>query len=175
MTTTTTTIAPSSTTTSSSSTTTSTVIPANFVAFETSLFRVRIPDTWVLNPDFPTSGAGFLEDHIALGLPPSDFSISLDTVDPDFDLEAHFETLLEDRAAFVPNFQLLRQGTGEVDSAPSIWFEYTEVLDGFDIVHREEVAVLEDTLTTFSLFSPAEFFEFDAEQAQLVIETYARQ
>ena len=81
----------------------------------------------------------------------------------------------EDRASFVPNFQLLREGTGEVDSAPSIWFEYAEVVDGFDIVHREEVAVLEDTLTTFSLFSPAEFYEFDAAQAELVIETYARQ
>ena len=53
-----------------------------------------------------------------------------------------------------------------------MWFEYAEEFDGFPIVIREQVALRDDLLTTFTLISPVEFFEFDQGQAAAVISSF---
>ena len=59
-----------------------------------------------------------------------------------------------------------------MDGTRSLWFEYAEGIDGFPSVIREEAALREDLLTTFTLISPVEFFEFDGEQVALVIDGF---
>lgn len=174
--TTTTTAPPTTTTTSSttSSTTTTTTIalPAGFVTYTHAAFTLWYPEAWVENPEFPGSGVGFMEDHSALALPATTFSVFLEQQEADFNLDDHVQRVQDDLAFFVPDFRVLRSGEGTVDGARSLWFEYSEAFEGFPMVVREEAALRENLLVTFTLISPVEFFEFDEGQAVLVIDTF---
>ena len=171
----TTTLAPSttsSTTSTTSSTTTTTTIAAGFVSFSHEAFTMLIPETWTENPEFPAAGAGFRESHTAFALPPTSLDISLENQEAGFDLDAHVEQVQADVAFFVPDFRVLESGEQDVDGARSLWFEYSEEFDGFPVVIREQVALRDSLLVTFTLISPVEFFEFDAGQMQTVIESF---
>lgn len=173
--TTTTATAPSSTTTSTSTSTTSTTtttVPDGFLTHNHELFTLSYPDTWTENPEFPGFGAGFVQDHIALALPSTTFEVYLEEQEADFDLDAHIQRIQDDLALFVPDFRVLRSGDESIDGARSSWFEYADVFDGFPIVRREQVALRDDLLVTFTLTSPEEFFEFDQPQAAAVIESF---
>lgn len=168
-----TTTAPSSTTTSTVATTTSsststtviTTLPPDFATFTHPLFTVSYPESWSENPDFPGSGVGFIEDHSALALPATTFSITLAEQEPGFDLDEHIQRKKDDRALFVADFRVLREGEGTIDGARSLWFEYSEEFEGFQLVIRDEVALRDDLLVTATLESPAEFFVVDQEHA----------
>jgi hypothetical protein len=136
------------------------------------MFTLLHPDAWSDNPEFPGFGVGFMEDHSALALPATTFSVFLEEQEEGFDLDEHIQRLQDDLAFFVPDFKVLRSGEGSVDGARSLWFEYTEAFDGFPIVVREEAALRENLLVTFTLISPVEFFEFDVDQAVLVVDTF---
>jgi len=172
---TTTTIPATSTTTSTSSSTTSTTtttLPTGFTTYAHELFTLSYPGTWNENPDFPGFGVGFVEDHIALALPSTTFEIYLEQQEAGFDLDAHIQRLQDDLALFVPDFRVLESGDQLIDGVRSLWFEYAEEFDGFPIVIREQAALHEDLLTTFTLISPVEFFEFDQGQAAAVVESF---
>ena len=172
-TTTTTTVAPATTTSSTSTTsTTTTTLPAGLVTYKHEFFSLSYPDTWSENPDFPGFGVGFVEDHIALALPSTTFEAFLEQQEADFDLDAHVQRIQDDLALFVPDFRVLRSGEQSIDGARSLWFEYADVFDGFTIVRREQVALRDDLLVTFTLTSPEEFFEFDQPQTAAVIEGF---
>lgn len=172
-TTTTTTVAPTTTTSSTSTTsTTTTTLPAGFVAYEHEFFSLSHPDAWGENPEFSGIGAGFVQDHIALALPSSTFDIYLEEQEAGFDLDAHVERIQDDLALFVADFRVLRSGDQSIDGVRSLWFEYAEDFDGFPIVRREQVALRDDLLVTFTLTSPEEFFEFDQPQTAAVIESF---
>lgn len=163
---------PSTSSTTSSTTTTSTSLPTGFVAYSHPLFTLSYPETWADNPEFPGFGAGFMEDHTALALPATRFSVSLEEQEADFDLDEHVLRLQDDLAFFVPDFRVLHSGERDVDGTRSLWFEYAEDFDGFPIVIREEVALRENLLVSFTLISPVEFFEFDTGQAVQVIDGF---
>lgn len=158
--------------TTTSTTTTTIPVPSGFLPFTHSLFTLSYPDSWSENPDFPGSGVGFIEDHTALALPATDFSVSLEEQEAGFDLDAHIQRIKDDLAFFVPDFRVLSSGEEPVDGAPSVWFEYSEEINGFPAVIREQVALRETLLVTFTLISPVEFFEFDAAQTALVVESF---
>lgn len=121
-----------------------------------------MPDAWSENPDYPGPGAGFREDHTALALPPTTADIFFEVQAEGFDLDAHVQRIQDDLAFFVPDFRVLESGEQAVDGARSVWFQYSEELDGFPTVIREQVALRETMLVTFTLISPVEFFEFEA-------------
>lgn len=170
----TTTIAPATTTSSSvaettTTTSTSTTVPAtlppDFATFTHPMFTVSYPEAWSENPEFPGFGAGFIEDHSALALPATNFSISLEEQEAGFDLDEHLQRIKDDLDFFVPNFRVLREGEEPLDGARSLWFEYSEEFEGFQLVIREQVALRDDLLVTVTLISPVEFFDFDLENA----------
>jgi hypothetical protein len=136
------------------------------------LFTVSYPDAWTENPEFPGFGVGFVQDHIGLALPSTTFEVYLEQQEPGFDLDDHIQRLQDDLALFVPNFRVLRSGEQLIDGVRSLWFEYAEEFDGFPIVIREQAALHEDLLTTFTLISPVEFFEFDKGQAAAAVESF---
>ena len=165
---TTTTSSSTSTTTSSTTTTTTIAPPPGFATYTHDAFSLSYPEAWVENPEFPGFGVGFVEDHSALALPATSFSVFLERQEAGFNLDDHVQRIQDDLAFFVPDFRVLRSGEGTVDGARSLWFEYAEDFDGFPIAVREEVALREDLLVTFTLISPVEFFEFDVGRATLV-------
>jgi hypothetical protein len=167
----TTTSTSTSTSTSTTSTTTTTLL-AGFTAYTHELFTLSYPGTWTENPEFPGFGVGFVEDHIALALPSTRFEIYLEQQEAGFDLDAHIQRLQDDLALFVPDFRVLRSGDQLIDGVRSLWFEYAEEFDGFPIVIREQAALRGDLLTTFTLISPVEFFEFDQGPAAAVVESF---
>ena len=136
------------------------------------MFELSHPETWSENPEFPGFGAGFIEDHSALALPPTTFDVSLEEQEPDFDLDAHIQRVTDDLASFVPNFRILRSGESMVDDAPSLWFEYADDFTGFPVVVREEAALRDNVLVSFTLISPEEFFAFDESQVATVIASF---
>jgi len=168
----TTTTAPPATSTTTSTSTTTTTLPSGFTPYSHEQFTLSYPDTWTENPEFPGFGVGFVENHIALALPSTTFEIYLEEQEAGFDLDAHIQRIQDDLALFVPDFRVLRSGDQMVDGAPSSWFEYADVFDGFPIVRREQVALRDDLLVTFTLTSPVEFFEFDQAQTAAVIESF---
>jgi len=131
-----------------------------------------VPEAWSENPDFPAPGAGFQEDHTALALPPTSLGISFELQETGFDLDEYVQRLKDDLAAFVPGFDVRQAGEQEVDGVRSVWFEYFDDSDGFPVVFREQVALRDTLLITFTLISPVEFFEFDAGQFQQVVESF---
>jgi hypothetical protein len=143
-----------------------------FTAYTHELFTLSYPGTWSENPEFPGFGVGFVENHIALALPSSTFEISLEQQEAGFDLDGHIQRLQDDLALFVPDFRVRRSGEQLIDGARSLWFDYAEEFDGFPIVIREQAALHEDLLTTFTLISPVEFFEFDQGWAAAVVESF---
>ena len=161
-----------STTTSTSTTVTTTTLPPGFTQYTQALFTLSYPEAWEENPEFPGFGAGFVQDHIALALPSTTFEIYLEEQEADFDLDTHVQQIQDDLALFVPDFRVLRSGDQSIDGARSSWFEYADVFDGFPIVRREQVALRDDLLVTFTLTSPVEFFEFDQTQTAAVIESF---
>lgn len=161
-----------STTTSSTTTTTTIAVPSGFVTYTHAMFTLSHPEAWTENPEFPGFGVGFMEDHSALAVPATTFSVSLEEQEVGFSLDDHIQRIQDDLAFFVPDFRVLASGEGTVDGARSLWFEYAEEIDGFPTVIREEVALREDLLATFTLISPVEFFEFDDGQAVLVIDGF---
>ncbi len=176
---TTTTIPATSTTTSTSTSTststtstTTTTLPAGFTTHTHELFTLSYPETWSENPGSAGSGVGFVEDHIALALPSTTFEIYLELQEAGFGLDDHVQRLQDDLALFVPDFRVLRSGDQLIDGVRSLWFEYAEEFDGFPVVIREQAALRDDLLTTFTLISPVEFFEFDQGQAVAVIESF---
>lgn len=136
------------------------------------MFELGYPDTWSENPEFPGFGVGFIEDHSALALPPTTFDVFLEQQEPDFDLDVHVSRVIDDLAAFVPNFRVLRSGESEVDGTRSLWFEYADEITGFPVVIREEVVLRDNVTVGFTLISPEEFFAFDVSQAEAVIDTF---
>ena len=174
--TTTTTDAPATTTTSTSSTsssTSSTTTTTTFqIEFTDSGFILFYPENWSQNPDFPAAGVGFIEDHTSLALPPTTFTVSLEPQEAGFDLDAHILRVQDDLAFFVPDFRVLSSGEESVDGARSLWFEYAEAFEGFPTAVREQVALRDDVLYTFTLISPVEFFEFDVGQVVQVITSF---
>ena len=170
---TTTTVPPVTTSTPSTTTpTTTTTLPSGFTLFTHPQFTALIPDAWSENSDVPAPGAGFREDHIALALPPTSLDISFELQETGFDLDDHIQRLKDDRAAFVPGFRVRQAGEQDVDGVRSVWFEYFDEFEGFQVVFREQVALEDTLLTTFTLISPVEFFEFDAGQFQQVVESF---
>lgn len=173
----TTTAAPA--TTSSSSTTSSTIAATTTTStlpqsesFSHPSFTLDRPSGWTEDPDFPATGVGFLEEHTALALPPTTFTVTLELQEEGFDLDAHIAGIQDDLAFFVPDFRVLRSGEETVDEARSLWFEYSEAFDGFPTAIREQVVLRADLLVTFTLISPVEFFEFDVENAVQVIQSF---
>ena len=136
------------------------------------MFELSHPAAWSDNPEFPGFGAGFVEDHSSLALPPTTFDVFLEEQEPGFDLDAHVERVKDDLAAFVPNFRILRSGDGEVDGTRSVWFEYADDFTGFPVVIREEAVLRDNVLVAFTLISPEEFFAFDESQVAIVISTF---
>ena len=179
-TTTTSTVAPTtspsttpSTTTSTTSTTTTTVpVPDGFVTYEHPSFTLAHPDAWSENPEYPGAGVGFIEDHSALALPPTTFSIFIEEQEPGFDLDEHIQRLQDELAGFVPDFRVLRSGEGTVDGERTVWFEYADDFTGFAVVVREEAGLHDDVLYTFTLNSPEEFFEFDVDTVDQLLEGF---
>lgn len=173
-TTTTTTATPATTTTSTTapSTTTTTTVPEGLVVFTHERFSLRYPDMWTENPEFPGDGVAFVEDHTAFALPATSFSVTMETREPGFDLDEHIDRLQEDLAFFVPDFRVLESGEETIDGVRSLWFQYAEDFDGFPTVIREQVALREDVLVSFTLISPVEFFEFDVDQAVQVVDSF---
>jgi hypothetical protein len=161
-----------STSTSTTTTTTTTTIPAGFASYAHQLFTLSYPDAWSEDPEFPAFGVGFKEDHTALALPGTRFSVSLEETEPGFDLGEHVQRIQDDLAFFVPDFRVLRSGEQDLDGARSLWFEYAEEFDGFPIAVREQVALRDDLLVTLTLISPVEFFEFDVARVVRVIESF---
>jgi hypothetical protein len=159
-------------TTTSSTTTTSTTLPAGFIPFTHPMFTLTRPDAWMENPEFPVTGVGFLQDHSALAVPATNFSVFLEEQEDGFDLDSHIQQVQDDLAFFVADFRVLDSGEEIIDGARSIWFEYADDLDGFAVVIREQAALRENLLLTFTLISPVEFFEYDARQADLVTESF---
>jgi len=153
------------TTTTSTSTTVATTLPPDFTTYTHPMFTVSYPAAWSENPDFPGFGVGFIEDHSQLALPATNFSISLEEQEAGFDLDEHIQRIKDDLAFFIPDFRVLREGEGTIDGARSLWFEYSEEFEGFQLVIREEVALHDDLLVTATVISPAEFFEVDLENA----------
>jgi hypothetical protein len=129
------------------------------------MFTVSYPEAWSENPEFPGFGAGFIEDHSAFALPATTFSISLEEQEAGFDLDEHIQRIKDDLDFFVPDFRVLEEGEEMIDGARSLWFEYSEEFEGFQLVIREQVALRDDLLVTATLISPAEFFDFDRENA----------
>jgi hypothetical protein len=129
------------------------------------MFTISYPEAWIENPEFPGFGAGFIEDHSALALPATNFSISLEEQEVGFDLDEHLQRIKDDLGFFVPDFRVLREGETLLDGARSLWFEYSEEYEGFQQVIREQVALRDDLLVTVTLISPAEFFEVDLANA----------
>ena len=176
-----TTIAPSSTTTSTvaapttttTSTTVATTLPSDFATFTHPMFTVSYPEAWSENPEFPSFGAGFIEDHSALALPATTFSISLEEKEAGFDLDEHLQQIKDDVAFFLPNFRVLREGEEPLDGARSLWFEYSEEFEGFQLVIREQVALRDDLLVTATLIAPIEFFDSDRENALQSIASFS--
>ncbi|MGI9648535.1 MAG: hypothetical protein ACR2OI_08455 [Acidimicrobiia bacterium] len=168
----TTTTSTSTTTTSSTTTTTTVAGPVGFVPYTHAMFSLFHPEAWTDNPEFPGFGAGFMEDHSAQALPATTFSVFLEGQEDGFSLDEHIQRLQDGLASFVPDFRVLSSGEGTVDGARSLWFEYADNIDGFPTVIREEAALREDLLVTFTLISPVEFFEFDAGQGSLVVDTF---
>ncbi len=175
---TTTTVAPSTTTstittsTSPPSSTTSTTLFPNGLTHTHPGFTLSYPENWSNDPDFPGTGVGFLEDHTALALPATTVAISLETQEAGFDLDAHIQRIQDDLSLFVPDFRVLQSGEQDVDGVRSVWFEYADEFNGLPIVIREQVALRETLLVTFTLISPVEFFEFDATQFEMVVESF---
>jgi hypothetical protein len=139
---------------------------------EDRIFTIILEDSWLPDPDFSNPGAGFVQGHSAQGLPPSYFSIAIGPAEDGFDLDEHVAQLQDDLAAFVVDFQLLDQGTGTVDENPSRWFAYVESFDGFEVVQRQEATVSQGTLVTFTLISPIDFYDFEADRAVDAIGTF---
>lgn len=135
------------------------------------MFELAYPEAWSENPEFPGFGAGFVEDHSALALPPTTFDLFLEQQEPGFDLDTHVDQVIEDLAAFVPDFRVLDAGEGTVDGVRTRWFEYADEINGFPVVVREEVALRDNLLVTMTLISPEEFFTFDRGQASTVVES----
>ena len=163
----------SSTSTTSSSTTTTTLAePPGFVSYAHPLFRLSHPEAWSESDEFPGFGAGFIEDHSALALPPTTFDVFLEEQEAGFDLDAHIQRMTEGLALFVPDFRVIDSGEGEIDGARSLWFEYADTVDGFAVVIREEAALRENVLVSFTLNSPEEFFAFDRSQVATVIASF---
>ncbi len=172
---TTSTIATTITTTTTSTTTSTTVtttLPPGSVTYSHQLFTLSYPDAWSENPEFPGFGVGFVEDHTALALPATNFSVSLEEQEAGFDLDAHLQRIQDDLAFFVPDFRVLRSGEEVVDGARSLWFEYSEEFEGFQLVIREQVALRDTLLVTFTLISPVEFFDFDLTNALQVVASF---
>ncbi len=160
------------TTTTSTSTTVATTIPSGLVTFTHALFTLAYPEAWSENPDFPAFGVGFVEDHTAQALPATNFSISLEEQEAGFDLDAHVQRIQDDLAFFVPDFRVLHSGEETVDGARSLWFEYSEDFEGFQLVIREQVALRDNLLVTLTLISPVEFFDFDLTNALEVVASF---
>ena len=167
-----TTTSSSTSTTSSSTTSTTLPQPAGFVKYTHPAFELSHPETWSESSEFPGFGAGFIEDHSALALPPTTFDVFLEEQESGFDLDAHIERVSDELGSFVPNFRILASGEGEVDGARSRWFEYADSVDGFPVVIREEAAVRDNVLVSFTLNSPEEFFAFDRSQVAIVIASF---
>ena len=89
-----------------------------------------------------------------------------------FDLDDHVQRKTDELASFVPNFRVLASGEGEVDGARSLWFEYADDFTGFPVVIREEAALRDNVLVSFTLNSPEEFFTFDRSQVVLVTASF---
>ena len=169
--TTTPTTAQATTTTSTSptmSTTSTTTTLSGLISFTHPQFTFSYPDAWTENPDFSELGVGFLEDHTALALPATDFSVLVADQEPGIDLEAYIEGLQDEIRFFVPDFRVLDSGEETIDGTRSVWFEYPEAINGFASVIREQVALRDGLLVTFRLISPESFFETDKAQAALV-------
>ncbi len=174
--TTTPTTAPATTTTTSTSLTTSTTSTtttlSGVISFTHPQFTFSYPNEWIENPDFSEPGVGFLEDHTALALPATDFSVLVADQEPGTDLEAYIEGLQDEIRFFVPDFRVLDSGEETIDGARSLWFEYPEAINGFASVIREQVALRDGLLVTFRLISPESFFETDRAQAALVTDSF---
>ncbi len=136
------------------------------------LFELSHPETWSENPEFPGVGAGFLEDHSALALPPTTFDVFLEEQGAGFDLDDHVQRVTESLASFVPNFRILASGEREIEGVRSVWFEYADDFTGFAVVIREQALLRDNVLVTFTLNSPEEFFAFDRSQAEVVIDSF---
>jgi hypothetical protein len=137
------------------------------------MFTVSYPEAWSEDPEFPSFGAGFIEEHATLALPASRFSISLEEQEAGFDLDAHILRIKDDLAFFVPNFRVLREGEELLDDARSLWFEYSEEFEGFQLVIREQVALRDDLLVTATLISPVEFWDFDRANALQALASFS--
>jgi hypothetical protein len=159
------------TTTTSPSTTTTTTSPP-FATFTHQLFTLSYPPTWSEDPDFPSFGVGFIEEHTAQALPATRFSVSLEEQEAGFDLDAHIQRVQDELAFFVPDFRVLHSGEEDLDGARSLWFEYSEEFEGFQLAIREQVALRDNLLVTISLISPVEYFDFDNTQAGQAIESF---
>jgi hypothetical protein len=142
------------------------------ILYEDGIFAIILEDSWLPDPDFSNPGAGFVQGHSSQGLPPSYFSVSFGPAEDGFDLDDHVAQLQDNLAAFVVDFRLLDQGTGTVNENPSRWFAYVESFDGFEVVQRQEATVSQGTLVTFTLISPIDFYDFEADTAVDAIGTF---
>lgn len=166
---TTTTTTTTSTTTSTSTTTTTLGTPPDFVTYDGFGYSLAHPPEWTVNPDFPGPGVGFLASNAGIGLPPTQFSISIELLDAPIDLAEYGQNVRDDYAAIALNYQLLDEGAGEIDSNPSVYYEFVETILGVDQVHRVEIATIGTLLVTVDLLAPVEAFEFEAARAADVV------
>lgn len=78
-------------------------------------YSLAHPPEWTVNPDFPGPGVGFLASNAGIGLPPTQFSISIELLDAPIDLAEYGQNVRDDYAAIALNYQLLDEGAGEID------------------------------------------------------------
>lgn len=160
----------STTTTTTSSTTTTTLgTPPDFLPYEGFGYALAHPPDWSVNPDFPGAGVGFLASNAGVGLPPTQFSVSIELLDAPIDLAAYAAGVRDDYAAIALNYQLLDEGSGEIDGNESVFYEFVETILGVDQVHRVEIAIVGNLLVTIDLLAPVEAYEFEAARAASVV------